>query len=90
MPYSVIRRTRLNLACGLFAVTAFAAIPAQAANEFAVTPAQLQALGVQLQKLDKPAPINGLTFPARVVLPPSQEYVLSLSLIHISEPTRPY
>lgn len=77
MPYSFTRRTQLRLACGLFAFTAFAATSAQAANEFAVTPAQLQALGVQLQKLDKPAPINGLTFPARVVLPPSQEYVLS-------------
>ncbi len=77
MPYSFSRRTQLRLASGLFALTAFAALSAQATTEFAVTPAQLQALGVQLQKLDKPAPINGLAFPARVVLPPSQEYVLS-------------
>lgn len=77
MPNFFTRRTQLRLACGLFAMTAFAAHSAQPASEFAVTPAQLQALGVQLQKLDKPAPINGLSFPARVVLPPSQEYVLS-------------
>jgi multidrug efflux pump subunit AcrA (membrane-fusion protein) len=77
MPNSFTRRTQLRLACGLFALTALAATSAPIANEFAVTPAQLQALGVQLQKLDKPAPINGLAFPARVVLPPSQEYVIS-------------
>ena len=77
MPNSFTRRTQLRLACGLFALTALAATSAPIATEFAVTPAQLQALGVQLQKLDKPAPINGLAFPARVVLPPSQEYVIS-------------
>lgn len=64
MPNSFTRRTQLRLACGLFALTALAATSAPIANEFAVTPAQLQALGVQLQKLDKPAPINGLAFRA--------------------------
>lgn len=77
MPNSFTRRTQLRLACGLFALTALTATSAPVANEFAITPAQLQALGIQLQKLDKPAPINGLAFPARVVLPPSQEYVIS-------------
>jgi len=74
MPYRFTRRTLLHCAYGLFALSAFSA---QVATEFAVMFAQLQTLGVQLQKLDKPAPINGLTFPARVILPPSQEYVLS-------------
>lgn len=74
MPFHLTRRALLSCAYGLFA---FSTMSVQAAEEFVVTPAQMQALGVQLQRLDKPAPINGLTFPARVVLPPSQEYVLS-------------
>ena len=49
----------------------------QAADEFVVTPAQMQAIGVTLQRLDKPAAIRGQTYPARVVLPPSQEQVVS-------------
>ena len=53
---------------------------ALAADEFAVSTAQMQALGVQLQRLDKPASIPGMTYPARVVLPPSQEYVVSAPL----------
>ena len=44
---------------------------------FAVTPAQLQALGIRLQMLDRPTQISGLTYPARVVVPPQQEQVLS-------------
>lgn len=63
----------------LAAALAFAA-PLQAAGEFKVTPAQMQALGVQVQRLDKPAPISGLAYPARVVLPPAQEVVLSAPL----------
>lgn len=57
-----------------------AALPARAAPpaaEFAVTATQLQSLGVQLLKLDKPAALRGLAYPARVVLPPSAEQVLS-------------
>ncbi len=53
---------------------------ASAADEFAVSASQMQALGVQLQRLDKPAAIPGMTYPARVVLPPSQEYVVSAPL----------
>ncbi|WP_234265424.1 efflux RND transporter periplasmic adaptor subunit [Hydrogenophaga sp. NFH-34] len=53
---------------------------ALAADEFAVSAAQMQALGVQLQRLEKPASIPGMTYPARVVLPPSQEYVVSAPL----------
>ncbi|HFT1932542.1 efflux RND transporter periplasmic adaptor subunit [Pseudomonas aeruginosa] len=53
---------------------------ALAADEFAVSAAQMQALGVQLQRLDKPASIPGMAYPARVVLPPSQEYVVSAPL----------
>lgn len=46
-------------------------------DDFAVTAAQLQALGIKLQTLDKPSEIRGLTYPARVVVPPQQEQVLS-------------
>lgn len=51
--------------------------PARAADEFAVTPAQMQSLGVTLQKLERPTEIRGQAYPARVVLPPSHEQVVS-------------
>ncbi len=57
-----------------------AALPAHAGDEFAITAAQMQALGVKTQKLVAPGPIEGPTYPARVVLPPKQEYVLSAPL----------
>ena len=57
-----------------------ASISAQAADEIAVTRAQMQGLGITLQRLDKPADIQGQAYPARVVLPPSQEQVVSAPL----------
>lgn len=62
------------------ALAVFLSAGALAADEFAVSAAQMQALGVQLQRLDKPAAIAGMVYPARVVLPPSQEYVVSAPL----------
>ena len=53
---------------------------AHAADEFAVTSAQMQGLGITLQRLEKPAEIRGQAYPARVVLPPSQEQVVSAPL----------
>lgn len=54
---------------------------AHAADDFAVTPAQMQALGVQLQRLEgAPNAVEGPTFPARVVLPARQEQVVSAPL----------
>lgn len=54
---------------------------AHAADQFAMTPAQMQALGVQLQRLEAaPAAADGPTYPARVVLPPRQEQVVSAPL----------
>lgn len=54
---------------------------AHAADQFAMTPAQMQALGVQLQKLEAgPAAVEGPTYPARVILPPRQEQVVSTPL----------
>ncbi len=62
--------------CALLAVTA----SSRAADEFAVTEAQMQGLGITLQRLEKPAGIQGQAYPARVVLPPSQEQVVSAPL----------
>ena len=64
----------------VFAVALSLPSVALAADEFDVSAAQMQALGVQLQRLDKPASIPGMAYPARVVLPPSQEYVVSAPL----------
>ncbi|WP_159016962.1 efflux RND transporter periplasmic adaptor subunit [Cognatiluteimonas profundi] len=50
---------------------------AQPKGDFAVTAAQMQALGIKLQRLDSPTEIRGLTYPARVVVPPQQEQILS-------------
>ena len=71
--------TRATPALVLSALIA-ASSSAQAADEFAVTLAQMQGLGITLQRLDKPADIQGQAYPARVVLPPSQEQVVSAPL----------
>ncbi len=62
------------------AVTVCTSGPLWAANDFPVSASQLLALGVQLQRLDKPAQIDGPTFPTKVVLPPQQESVVSAPL----------
>ncbi|MHB1123181.1 MAG: efflux RND transporter periplasmic adaptor subunit [Ramlibacter sp.] len=67
--------------CVIAVVASLAVLqPAQAADEFAVTPAQMQSLGVQLQRLAPGAGTEGPTYPARVVLPPRQEQVISAPL----------
>lgn len=78
MPHRPSRTTLARAAIFLAALSA--ALPLRAADEFKVSPAQMQALGIQLQRLDKPSPITGQAYPARVVLPPAQEYVLSAPL----------
>lgn len=60
--------------------TAFVTLPAHAADDFAISAAQMQALGVKTLKLGAPGPIEGPSYPARVVLPPKQEYVVSAPL----------
>jgi membrane fusion protein, heavy metal efflux system len=75
------RPPRSALARAAFVLASLtAAPPLHAADEFKVSPAQMQALGIQLERLDKPSPITGLAYPARVVLPPAQESVLSATL----------
>jgi len=55
-------------------------VSARAADEFAVTQAQMQGLGITLQRLERPGDIQGQAYPARVVLPPAQEQVVSAPL----------
>ena len=81
------RRRLARCSFGAFAFTfawatlmALATTPARAADEFAVTTAQMQALGVKTHKLGPPGPIEGPAYPARVVLPPKQEFVVSAPL----------
>jgi membrane fusion protein, heavy metal efflux system len=64
-------------ACAVAVLVSLAFTPASAADEFNVSPAQMQSLGVQVRKLDKPAAIEGVTLSARVALPPRQDQVLS-------------
>lgn len=71
-----VRVTSALVLSALLAVS----ISVHAADEFAVTPAQMQGQGITLQRLDKPAAIQGQAYPARVVLPPSQEQVVSAPL----------
>lgn len=78
MPHRPSRSTLARTAILVAALTA--ALPLRAADEFKVSAAQMQAIGIQLQRLDKPSAITGLAYPARVVLPPAQESVLSASL----------
>lgn len=75
-------RRALSRAAPALVLTALLAIPApaDAADEFAVTQAQMQGLGITLQRLERPADIQGQSYPARVVLPPAQEQVVSAPL----------
>lgn len=72
-----LRRRSIWLA--LVSALAGVAAPASAAPtaEFAVDPAQLQALGVATQKLTAPSTAVGAPSPARVVLPPELDTVVS-------------
>ena len=57
-----------------------ASYAAGASDAFPVTPAQIQALGVQLLRLEAGSDLAGLTYPARVVLPPQQQQSVSAPL----------
>ena len=50
--------------CAAAVLAGMLVLPAQAADEFAVSAAQMQALGVQLQRLERPADIAGPTYAA--------------------------
>lgn len=53
---------------------------ARAGDDFAVTAAQIRALGVTLKRLEADGAGPAAAFPARVVLPPSQEFIVSAPL----------
>lgn len=76
MTYPLARRVLLGCVQSIFMVTGAAAAPPSAA-EFPVSAAQMQALGVTLMPLDKPAAISGMAYPARVVVPSSGNQVIS-------------
>ncbi len=65
---------RICLLAGLFVA---ALSSAHAKDDFTVSTAQMQALGVTVQRLVRPAAIQGMGYPAQVVLPPSREQVVS-------------
>lgn len=77
LPSRAVRRGTTAFALSVF-LTALSS--AHAADEFAITPAQIQTLGVTLQRLDHPADIQGQAYPARVVVPTPQEQVVSAPL----------
>jgi membrane fusion protein, heavy metal efflux system len=81
-PSSPLRVRALALAASLV-VTLAAAPAAQAADRaanFPVTEAQMKSLGIQLQPLEARADVAGLTYPARVAIPPKQQQIVSAPL----------
>jgi RND family efflux transporter MFP subunit len=62
------------------ALVSHAAHAAGPTDVFPVTAAQMQALGVQLQRLEAGSEVAGLSYPARVVLPPRQQQLISAPL----------
>lgn len=77
-PYLPARAALRVSVCLVLAASVFRAVAAApATGEFAISAAQLQSLGVTLLKLERPAAIAGMAYPARVVLPPSQEQIVS-------------
>lgn len=76
MSYSPARRVLLGCVQSIVLLTSAVAAP-PSTGEFPVSAAQMQALGVTLIPLEKPAAIDGLAYPAHVVLPPGGEQVVS-------------
>lgn len=69
-----VRTTRWLALC---VCVSFSLSVAHAADEFKVSATEMQTLGVTLQRLDGAAAPGGMSFPARVGLPPQNEQVLS-------------
>ena len=78
MPFT---RKRAALSCAAAVLAAIAALsPAHGADDFKFSAAQIQSLDVRLLRLEQPVASAGPAYPARVVLPPSQEQVSSAPL----------
>lgn len=76
MSHFFVKRVLIGCVQCLFIVGSVnAATPPSA--EFPVSTSQLQALGVTLMPLEKQAPIDGVAYPAKVVVPPSGDQVVS-------------
>lgn len=76
-------RGRLLLACAVLLASYSFWMPAHAVDRaaaFPVSAAQMQALGIQVQRLGGQTDVAGLTYPARVALPPKQQQVVSSPL----------
>lgn len=78
MSYSLVRQ--LVFGCAQSLVLASAAWAASPTAEFSVSDAQMNALGVTLMPLERPSAISGMAYPARVVVPPSGNQVISAPL----------
>ncbi|MCH7344819.1 efflux RND transporter periplasmic adaptor subunit [Pelomonas sp. CA6] len=76
------RRGGVVAACA--AIFLLSGPPAAQAGErpaaFAVTAAQMRALGIQLRALDAATDVAGPSYPARVVVPPGQQQIVSAPL----------
>lgn len=46
-------------------------------NTFPVSATQMRAMGITVQRLNKPGAIRGLSYPAQVLLPPQQDVMIS-------------
>lgn len=67
--------------CVCFAVCVLISVRCvQAADDIAMTAARIQAIGIELQKLDTPARASGLAYPARAVLPRDKEQLVSAAV----------
>lgn len=76
MSYSLVRRGVLGYVSSIFLVFGAVAAP-PSTTEFSVSVTQMQALGITLMALEKPAAIDGMAYPARVVVPASGNQVIS-------------
>lgn len=86
MFFFIFRRTlRRAVATAVVGSLSCVSTLVSAANDFAVTPAQLQSLGVTLQRLAQPADIRGQAYPAKVVLPPANEQIVSAPIAGLVE-----
>ncbi|MHB1272535.1 MAG: efflux RND transporter periplasmic adaptor subunit [Rhodanobacter sp.] len=74
MSYYPWRTGALGVLVGALLFT-LAAVAAN--NTFPVSAAQMHALGITVQRLNKPGAIRGLSYPAQVLLPPQQDVVIS-------------
>lgn len=74
----MIRFPTVAFAKGALCTALLLAVPTvHAADNFKVSPAQMKALGITVQRLTSATQPGGMSYPARVVLPPQNEQVLS-------------